>query len=311
MAFLIIISYILTIINIPQFYNDQKLTDDDYFDTKPLPDLPHIPDTKNRIKTMKNYIIRILPNPGPRIASSNSSSNPSSSSHKARPQISSPINFDHVLHVGFNPETGEFEGLPPEWERLLSNSGITSTERKENPDTIIAVSFCLKFLLTIESCRKFTVSSKKLITLWKVSNFSKQLFLYLDWLKQTFLVAQIPRWAQVKQGRGQNHFNLATANGSTAGASTWTEAIATNRFRFVVSWKRQVYLIIVSLQTQMTSPFCPMRLWRPTPPRTRTMNRHHHHQSAARTQWAFTRRPWTVCSYCYKVYFWTDFKITL
>lgn len=92
---------------------------------------------------MKNYIIRILPNPGPRIASS--SSNPSSSSQKTRPQISSPINFDHVLHVGFNPETGEFEGLPPEWERLLSNSGITSTERKENPDTIIAVRTCLKF----------------------------------------------------------------------------------------------------------------------------------------------------------------------
>jgi len=110
--------------------------DDDYFDTKPLPDLPHIPDTKNRIKSMKNYIIRILPNPGPRINSG------SSTTQKNRPQISSPINFDHVLHVGFNPETGEFEGLPPEWERLLSNSGITPMERKENPDTIIAL---LKF----------------------------------------------------------------------------------------------------------------------------------------------------------------------
>ena len=82
---------------------------------------------------MKNYIIRILPNPGPRINSG------SSSTLKTRPQISSPINFDHVLHVGFNGETGEFEGLPPEWERLLSNSGITPMERKENPDTIIAV----------------------------------------------------------------------------------------------------------------------------------------------------------------------------
>jgi len=109
--------------------------DDDYFDNKPLPGLPTIPDkeNKNRIKSMKNYIIRILPNPGPRITHRE---------EKARPQISSPINFDHVLHVGFNPETGEFEGLPPEWERLLSNSGITSTERKENPDTIIAL---LKF----------------------------------------------------------------------------------------------------------------------------------------------------------------------
>ena len=113
--------------------DSKTLSDDDYFDNKPLPGLPTIPDkeNKNRIKSMKNYIIRILPNPGPRITHRE---------EKARPQISSPINFDHVLHVGFNPETGEFEGLPPEWERLLSNSGITSTERKENPDTIIAVS---------------------------------------------------------------------------------------------------------------------------------------------------------------------------
>ena len=62
------------------------------------------------------------------------------STSKSRPQISSPINFDHVLHVGFNAETGEFEGLPKEWEQQLQNSNISKKERQENPETIIAVS---------------------------------------------------------------------------------------------------------------------------------------------------------------------------
>ena len=62
------------------------------------------------------------------------------STSKSRPQISSPINFDHVLHVGFNGETGEFEGLPKEWEAHLQNSNISKKERQENPETIIAVS---------------------------------------------------------------------------------------------------------------------------------------------------------------------------
>ena len=63
------------------------------------------------------------------------------STSKSRPQISSPINFDHVLHVGFNGETGEFEGLPKEWEAHLQNSNISKKERQENPETIIAVSW--------------------------------------------------------------------------------------------------------------------------------------------------------------------------
>ena len=67
------------------------------------------------------------------------------STSKSRPQISSPINFDHVLHVGFNADTGEFEGLPKEWEQQLQNSNISKKERQENPETIIAVS--LNFIL--------------------------------------------------------------------------------------------------------------------------------------------------------------------
>ena len=136
---------------------------------------------------MKNYIIRILPNPGPRITHRE---------EKARPQISSPINFDHVLHVGFNPETGEFEGLPPEWERLLSNSGITSTERKENPDTIIAVS-SLKtithFFLLISS------SQNSRILIWQINQNFKQKIWFGVWKFSTLnLATEISRWAQVE-----------------------------------------------------------------------------------------------------------------
>ena len=38
--------------------------------------------------------------------------------------ISSPTNVVHEVHVGFNPMTGEFEGLPGPWEQWLSHSDI-------------------------------------------------------------------------------------------------------------------------------------------------------------------------------------------
>jgi tRNA A-37 threonylcarbamoyl transferase component Bud32 len=123
----------------------------DSFDQQKL--LPEIPpngerdknhEPKNRIKTMKKYIIRILPNPGPK------------QPVQKRPEISSPISFSHIMHVGFNMDTGEFEGLPEEWQRLLENSNITRQEKEENPDKLIA---CLKFY--DES--KYTNAEDKLI----------------------------------------------------------------------------------------------------------------------------------------------------
>lgn len=47
-----------------------------------------------------------------------------------------PSAFRHVVHVGFNPDTGRFEGLPPEWEAVLKSSGITEEEQMENPEVI-------------------------------------------------------------------------------------------------------------------------------------------------------------------------------
>lgn len=53
--------------------------------------------------------------------------------------VSNPTNFSHRVHVGFDPQTGAFVGLPPEWERLLTASAITKEDYKKNPQAVIEV----------------------------------------------------------------------------------------------------------------------------------------------------------------------------
>lgn len=56
---------------------------------------------------------------------------------KIRPEISSPVDFEHTVHVGFDPNTGEFTGMPQAWAKLLQNSGISAAEKKKNPQGVI------------------------------------------------------------------------------------------------------------------------------------------------------------------------------
>ncbi|PGH32826.1 STE/STE20/PAKA protein kinase [[Emmonsia] crescens] len=51
--------------------------------------------------------------------------------------VSNPTNFSHRVHVGFDPRTGAFVGLPAEWEKLLSTSAITKEDYKKNPQAVI------------------------------------------------------------------------------------------------------------------------------------------------------------------------------
>ncbi|EWC47782.1 hypothetical protein DRE_02982 [Drechslerella stenobrocha 248] len=53
--------------------------------------------------------------------------------------VSNPTNFAHKVHVGFDPISGGFTGLPPEWERLLSASAITKEDYQKNPEAVIEV----------------------------------------------------------------------------------------------------------------------------------------------------------------------------
>ncbi|KAI5467753.1 kinase-like domain-containing protein [Mariannaea sp. PMI_226] len=56
-----------------------------------------------------------------------------------KPIISAPENPVHVTHVGYDSATGQFTGLPKEWQRLINESGIPEKERRENPQTMVDI----------------------------------------------------------------------------------------------------------------------------------------------------------------------------
>ncbi|AJT32383.1 Cla4p [Saccharomyces cerevisiae YJM1526] len=53
--------------------------------------------------------------------------------------VSSPTNFTHKVHVGFDPETGSFVGMPTNWEKLLKHSRITGEDWNNNSAAVIQV----------------------------------------------------------------------------------------------------------------------------------------------------------------------------
>eukprot|EP00730_Choanoeca_flexa_P002377 TRINITY_DN11028_c0_g1_i1.p1 TRINITY_DN11028_c0_g1~~TRINITY_DN11028_c0_g1_i1.p1 ORF type:complete len:481 (+),score=95.73 TRINITY_DN11028_c0_g1_i1:155-1597(+) len=57
----------------------------------------------------------------------------------SKTDISGPLDFVHEVHVGFDPHTGEFSGLPPQWSALLQISGISKNEIARNPQAMVDV----------------------------------------------------------------------------------------------------------------------------------------------------------------------------
>ncbi|KAL8766070.1 MAG: hypothetical protein Q9209_007036 [Squamulea sp. 1 TL-2023] len=51
-------------------------------------------------------------------------------------KISAPGNPVHVTHVGVDHETGQYTGLPKEWQRVLQENGIGENEQRQNPQAI-------------------------------------------------------------------------------------------------------------------------------------------------------------------------------
>lgn len=56
-----------------------------------------------------------------------------------KPEISQPFDPVHLTHVGFNSSTGEFTGLPKEWQQLLQESGISRQEQERNPQAVMEI----------------------------------------------------------------------------------------------------------------------------------------------------------------------------
>jgi p21-activated kinase 1 len=60
-------------------------------------------------------------------------------SQQKKMEISTPYDPVHLTHVGFNSDTGEFTGLPKEWQQLLQESGISKQDQAANPQAVIDI----------------------------------------------------------------------------------------------------------------------------------------------------------------------------
>lgn len=88
-----------------------------------------------KINSMKTGNPTIISGLGP-----NGSSN--SNSLNGTGNVSKPSNFTHKVHIGFDPETGNFVGMPLNWEKLLKHSRITGDDWKQDSRAVMQV---LKF----------------------------------------------------------------------------------------------------------------------------------------------------------------------
>lgn len=66
------------------------------------------------------------------------SATPTSEVSSINMKISTPFNAKHVAHVGVDDD-GSYTGLPMEWERLLSASGISKTEQQQHPQAVMDI----------------------------------------------------------------------------------------------------------------------------------------------------------------------------
>jgi hypothetical protein len=87
---------------------------------------------------MQRILIRIMPNPGPLFQPKEDRSSTGKRAI-AKTDISMPKDYKHIQHVGFDPNTCEFTGLPPEWERMLADANISKQEISRNPEDVVAV----------------------------------------------------------------------------------------------------------------------------------------------------------------------------
>lgn len=53
--------------------------------------------------------------------------------------VSNPTNFVHQVHVGFDPVSGLFTGMPDQWNKLLTKSAITKEDYAKDPQAVLEV----------------------------------------------------------------------------------------------------------------------------------------------------------------------------
>lgn len=99
-------------------------------DAKPL---PREPESDEKKKPKKHFL---------RVAANKILTAGKENEKQAAISISAPTNFAHTMHVGFDPTTGEFTGMPDAWRKWLQMANITKAEQQKNPQAVVDV---LKF----------------------------------------------------------------------------------------------------------------------------------------------------------------------
>ncbi|KAI0983963.1 hypothetical protein GJ496_011340 [Pomphorhynchus laevis] len=110
------------------------------YESKPLPSVPEDEERKRKHKTSRGR------------------------KDPSKIIISRPTNFNHKIHVTFNPSSGEFEGMPEAWISLLKSSKITAQEQKLNPQAVIDALDFYQARQQITNDSKFMYSSGKTLT---------------------------------------------------------------------------------------------------------------------------------------------------
>lgn len=95
------------------------------------------PNTGSRKRRSENKVKGVFSNIFNK-SRSNSSAVSSPESHSINMKISTPFNAKHVAHVGVD-DNGSYTGLPIEWERLLSASGISKKEQQQHPQAVMDI----------------------------------------------------------------------------------------------------------------------------------------------------------------------------
>lgn len=125
----------------------------DHIDLRPLPQLPQEIDNSSLgnfpssqgAKGRFNLISKSFRNSknSKQYAQSTSSSGSGSASHQIeradKSVISAPTDFEHTVHIGYDPIRGEFTGMPESWARLLREADISKSEQKKNPEAVLNV----------------------------------------------------------------------------------------------------------------------------------------------------------------------------
>lgn len=127
-------------------YPTQSTHDDSHFHTDLGESLPSIPSSEIYSPAPPAPAPHFS-NTGPRLRSSTAAKSKKGVlsfmsevfNSSKRVEISTPYDPVHLTHVGFNSSTGEFTGLPKEWQQLLQESGISKTEQEKNPQAVMEI----------------------------------------------------------------------------------------------------------------------------------------------------------------------------